>query len=182
MEPREAQTRMQTVLEALDAEFRNIRTGRANPGLVEDLPVETYGTTMPMKQLATITVPEASQILITPWDKGQLVQIEAAIRDSELGVNPVNDGAGIRVSLPQMTSERREQLVKLTNSIAEEARVELRKIRHEVIEGVKKESARGKATEDDKFAIAKAMDEMVARTNAEIEARVKQKVADLAQA
>mgnify|MGYP001604645181 FL=1 len=104
-------------------EAAKLRTGRANPGLIENLMVDYYGTKSPIKQIASISVPEARQILVQPWDKGSLVFIETAIRESDLGLTPGNDGQVIRIVLPMLTEERRKELVKTLGARAEDSRI-----------------------------------------------------------
>ena len=175
----EAKKRMSEVLEKFDDELTKIRTGRANPGILDGLMVASYGSKMPLKQVASVTVPDPTQILITPWDKGLLGAIEQAVRESDLGINPVNDGAGVRLVLPALSTERREQLIKLTHSIAEEARVALRQVRHEALESAKADEKSGAATEDDRFTIQKQLDELIAARNKEVDERVKSKEVEL---
>lgn len=132
-------------------EAAKIRTGRANPGLVENLIVDYYGTRTPLKQIASINIPEARQILIQPWDKGSLVFIEAAIRESDLGVNPGNDGQSIRIMLPTLTEERRKDFVKTLNHRAEDGRIAIRAIREEIWKEIQELEKTGTISEDDKF-------------------------------
>lgn len=175
-ESREARTRMEEVVQKLDTEFGGIHTGRASATLVEKIQVSSYGQMMPLKAVGTITVPEATQIAITPWDKGQLTQIEAAIRESDLNVSPINDGSAIRIVFPPMTTERREALVKEVSKIAEEAKVALRNVRHEFLDKVKKDP---EATEDDKFTATKEFDDLIEEFNGKIEALVTAKEAEI---
>lgn len=167
-----AKTRMNEVIARLDEEFAGIHTGRASTTLVEKITVNSYGQMVPIKSIASLSVPEPTQVAITPWDKGQLVQIEAAIRESDLGINPTNDGHAIRLVFPSMTAERREQLVKELHKIAEEARVAMRNVRHEQLEVVKKDPA---STEDDKFDAIKQFDKLIEEYNGKVDALVKAK-------
>lgn len=171
-----AKTRMDEVISRLDEEFGGIHTGRASTTLVEKLTVSSYGSLMPLKSVATLSIPEPNQIAITPWDKGQLVQIEAAIRDSDLKVNPVNDGNAIRVTFPPMTTERRGELVRELHKLAEEARVALRTVRHELLTAVKNDPA---ATEDDKFGATKEFDGLIEDYNGRVERLVAEKEAEV---
>lgn len=134
-----------------EGEMMKLRTGRAHPGLVEGLTVDYYGTLTPIKQLASVSVPEPRQILISPWDKGALAKIEGAIRESDLGFNPLNDGVGIRVTLPSLTEERRRELVKVLNAKAEEAKISIRASREEVWKDIQEQEKEGAIGEDDKF-------------------------------
>lgn len=166
---------MATVIEVLTAELKNIHTGRASASLVEDLTVMSYGNPTPMKAVASISVPEATQVAIRPWNSDELSAIEAAIREADLGVNPSNDGVMVRVNFPPLTTERRQELVKKIKQIAEEARIELRNIRRRAQDELKKDFDAGEATEDDKFSINKKLDEMIARFNDKIEEILKVK-------
>ena len=132
-------------------EAAKIRTGRANPGLVENLLVDYYGTKTPLKQIANINIPEARQILIQPWDKGSLVLIETALRESDLGLNPGNDGQNIRIVLPSLTEDRRKEFVKLLNNRAEDGHIAIRTIREEIWKDIQDMEKRGDISEDDKF-------------------------------
>jgi ribosome recycling factor len=130
---KEAEVRMRSATQALEEDLAGIRTGRASPALVERLPVEYYGTPTPLQQLASIGVPEPRQLLIRPFDPSSLRDIERAILASDLGLNPSNDGKTIRLSLPPLTQERREELVRVVHNRVEEARVAVRNIRRDVI-------------------------------------------------
>lgn len=123
----------------LQAEFGKLQTGRANASLVEGIMVEAYGSTMDMKSVAGISVQDARSIVIQPWDRGVLQSIERAIQQSEIGVNPVNDGAVIRLNLPPMTEERRAQLGKLVHKMAEEARISVRQARQKALDVIKQD-------------------------------------------
>ena len=142
-------------------EFATVRTGRANPGLVEKLPVEYYGAEVPLQQLANFSVPEARLLVITPFDKGSVNAIEKALRESDLGLNPTNDGNVVRLAFPALTEERRKDLVRLVKSMAEEGRIALRNLRrtarHE-LEGMEKD---GDLREDDLKRAEKELDDMI---------------------
>lgn len=130
--------KMDKSLEVTQKEFSNLRTGRANTHLVENIQVNYYNTPTPLKQLATISTPDAKTVAIAPWDATQIKQIETAIQKSDLGLTPNNDGKVVRVQVPPLTQERRTELVKLVKKIAEEGRVSVRGARHEAIEKIKK--------------------------------------------
>jgi ribosome recycling factor len=110
-------------------EFSGVRTGRASPGLIENLRIDYYGSDTPLKQLAGFNVPEARMLVVTPYDKSSMAAIEKAIQNSDLGINPSNDGIVIRLSFPQLTTERRKELVKVVHHKAEEGRVQVRNVR-----------------------------------------------------
>ncbi|HXI86341.1 MAG TPA: ribosome recycling factor [Parvularculaceae bacterium] len=130
--------RMDGAISALKSEFAGLRTGRASVGLVEPIHVDAYGSSMPMNQVGTITVPEPRTISIQVWDKALVSAVERAIRDSGIGLNPVSDGTLVRVPVPSLTQERRTELAKLAGKYAEQARVAVRNIRREGMEAIKK--------------------------------------------
>ena len=134
---KEAQQRMQAALEVLEEDLTGIRTGRASPALIEKLPVEYYGATLPLIQMATISVPESRQLLIRPFDASTLKNIERAILASELGLTPNNDGKSIRLNLPPLTEERRRELVRVVHGRLEECKVAVRNVRRDVIKDLK---------------------------------------------
>jgi len=142
---------LEKVIEHLQTELSKLRTGRANAALVEDIKVDYYGTNVPVKQIASISIPEPRQLVITPWDKNAVQPTEKAIRDANLGFNPVNEGDKIRITLPELTQERRQDLVKVANRMAEEARVRVRNIREEIVKEIKKQEEAGEISEDDRF-------------------------------
>lgn len=145
------QTAFEKALSHFTEEAGTLRTGRANPGIVENLLVEYYNARTPLIQIASISIPEPRQIVISPWDKGALTQVEAAIRESDLGLNPVNDGSVIRITLPALTEERRRELVKTLNSRAEEARISIRNAREEAWKEIQEAEKGGTISEDEKF-------------------------------
>lgn len=145
----EASRKIQKAVEVTAQEFGSIRTGRATPALVERLQVEYYGTLTPLNQVATISAPEARLLVIHPYDRNSISDVEKAITQSDLGFVPSNDGEVIRVPVPQLTEERRRELTKIVKVRAEEGRVAIRNVRREAIEALRKEEKKGDATEDD---------------------------------
>ncbi len=141
--------KMKKVIEHLDEELSLIRAGRANPAILNKVQVEYYGTMSPINQVATISVPEARQILVTPWDRSMVSACEKAINVAELGVNPINDGNSLRLMLPELNEERRKQLVKQTKTLGEESKVAIRNIRRDAIDDCKKMQKNSEITEDD---------------------------------
>lgn len=133
----QAETKMQKALEALRRELITIRTGRASPGLVDHLMVDYYGAPTPLHQLANIAIPDARLIVVQPWDKQILTNIEKAILKSDLGLNPTNDGQVIRLVIPHLTEERRKDLVKSVHKKAEEGKVAVRNVRRDAVEHAK---------------------------------------------
>lgn len=142
-------TQMEKEFTFLKAELVKLRTGRANPGMVEPIKVECYGSHMPISQVASISVPDPHLIVIQPWDASVLHEIEKALQKSELGLSPQNDGKVIRVPVPPPTEERRKELVKMVGKLAEECRVALRSSRRDAMEALKKGEKDKKITEDD---------------------------------
>jgi ribosome recycling factor len=145
----ETEERMEKAMGALRTELNSIRTGRANPSLVELLPIEYYGTQTPLQELAGISVPESRSLLIRPYDPSSLKNIEKAILKSDLGLTPNNDGENIRLVLPTPTEERRKELVKVVGVKAEEARISIRNIRRESIRNLREFEDEKMITEDD---------------------------------
>jgi ribosome recycling factor len=140
---------MKKALEHLSHELATIRTGRASAALLDTLKVDYYGVLSPIKQVATITVPDAKTIMVQPFQQNMLQSIEKAIRASDLGLNPNNDGHAIRLPIPALTEERRREILKVVKKLGEDSRVAIRNIRREVIEKIKASEKAGKITEDD---------------------------------
>lgn len=141
---------MKKTLERMKGEFAALRTGRASVALVEGLKVESYGTLMPVNQLANLSVPEPRTIEIRPWDISQLANIEKAILKSELGLTPANDGKLIRLQVPSLTEERRREIIKIIHKMAEEFKVAIRNERRHIVENIKKSEKDKKITEDER--------------------------------
>ena len=141
--------KMQKAIDYLADELAAIRAGRANPAILNKISVEYYGMPTPLNQVGAISVPEARQILITPWDKSLLGAITKAIQVAEIGVNPINDGNGIRLTFPELNEERRKQLVKEVKALGEEAKVAIRNVRRDGIDDAKKLKTNGEMTEDE---------------------------------
>ncbi|MDR0935352.1 MAG: ribosome recycling factor [Oscillospiraceae bacterium] len=142
-------TRMDKTVEVMKSEFASVRAGRANPGVLDQIRVDYFGTPTPISQVATVSVPDPRTIAIQPWDAGSLKPIEKAIQASDLGINPNNDGRIIRLSFPQLTEERRKELSKQVKGIAEESKVAIRNIRRDAIEKFKAQKKTSEITEDD---------------------------------
>jgi ribosome recycling factor len=160
---------MDSVVAHLKEELVAIRTGRANAALVDTLIVSYYGSTVPLKQMASVTVPDAASIVIQPWDKQSLGDIELAIRNSSLGLNPVNEGNQIRLVLPPLTEERRLELVKSIHEKAEAAKVALRTVRKDAWENVQKQVKAGDLTEDDRYSYEDDLNKVIEGYNKQID-------------
>lgn len=158
-----AKGHMEKSIEALKGNFARVRTGRANPHVLDDIRVDYYGVPTPITQLAGIKVPEASMLVVEPWDKSALKAVERAIADSDLGITPSNDGISIRLPFPKPTEERRRELVKECNKYAEEAKISVRNARRTANEMAERDEKNGEITEDDlereKKAIQKLTDD-----------------------
>jgi ribosome recycling factor len=166
---KEAESRMKGAIQALEEDLAGIRTGRASPALVEKLPVEYYGTQTPLLQLASINVPEPRSLMIRPFDASSLKAIERAIRTSDLGLNPNNDGKAIRLNLPPLTEERRRDLVKVVHNRVEEARVSVRNVRRDSIKDLREFEQEKLISEDDRnkgeVELQKITDRFIAEVN-----------------
>ena len=167
--------KMDKSIENLEKKFATVRTGRANPSSLDGVMVEYYGSMSPLKQLANISVPEARQLLIKPFDKSCLGAIEKAILNSNLGYNPGNDGETIRIVIPELTEERRRELVKQVKALSEDAKVSIRNIRREGIEDVEK----CELPEDEEKGMEKDIQDLVNDYNKKIEAMLKEKEQEL---
>lgn len=166
----DSKRRMERSVEATKGEFGTVRTGRASASLLDRVQVEYYGTRTPLNQLATISVPEPRMLVVTPFDKGSIRDVEKAIRESDLGVNPSNDGKIIRLPLPALTEERRRELVKVVRGLAEDGRVAVRNVRRDALHHTKELEREGEAGADDvrraEEKVQKLTDEHVAQIDA----------------
>jgi len=174
----QAEERMKKSLRSLKDDFNTLRTGRASPALFDKIRVDFYGQKTPLSQIATISVPEARLVVIQPWDKSLLGEIEKAIQMSELSVNPNNDGKVIRINIPPLSEERRKELVKVAKNMAEQCRISCRNIRRDAMDELKKALKNGDITEDQekKYSdeIQKLTDRFMMEINKELEAKEKE--------
>ena len=145
----EADQKMARAVEAMERDFQGVRTGRASTALVERITVDYYGTQTPLNQLAGISVPEPHQIVIQPWDRGVLGAIEKAITKSDIGITPNVDGTVVRLNIPPLTEERRKEIVRVVHKRMEEARVEIRNLRREAADSLKREEREGDVGADE---------------------------------
>ena len=175
----DATTRMGKAVDAAKTDFSTVRTGRANPALFSSLLVAYYGTPTPLQQLASFQTPEARTLLITPYDRSALNDIEKALRDSDIGANPANDGNVIRVVMPELTEERRKEYVKIVHAKAEEARVSVRNIRRHAKESIEKFVKDGDVGEDDGKRGEKDLDAATKKHIDQIDELLKNKEAEL---
>lgn len=173
--------RMRGALSALKKEFAGLRTGRANPALLEPIMVDAYGSLMPINQVANISVPEARMITVQVWDKGQVAAVERAIRESDLGLNPVVDGTLLRLPIPELNEERRKELVKIAHKYAEHARVAVRNVRRDGMEILKKQEKDGEIGKDDHHTASHKVQELTDAVVKEIDESLSAKEAEIMQ-
>jgi ribosome recycling factor len=167
--------KMKKAFESMNRQFHEVRTGRASPSLVEGLHIDYYGTPTMLKQLAAISAPDAHLIVIQPWDLTAIVEIEKAILKSNLGVSPSNDGKIIRITVPQLSKERRQEMAKLLHKMSEDGRVSLRTIRRDAKESVEKMEKDKLISEDDKFRGIDELQKVVDKYIAKIDELLKSK-------
>jgi ribosome recycling factor len=144
-----ARQRMDSALEALRREFASVRTGKAVPALLDSVRVEAYGSKVPLNQVGTVAAPEPRLLTVTPWDKSLLKEIDRGLRESDLGLNPSNDGSIIRIPIPALTEERRKEFVKVLHKLAEEGRVAIRQARKDANDDIKARQKKEGLSEDD---------------------------------
>ena len=173
---RDAENRMKKSIEAAQHDFATLRTGRANPMLLDSLKVDYYGQTLPVNQLGTVTAPEPRLLVIQPWDKGALGAIEKAITKSELGLTPTNDGIVVRLSIPPLTEERRKDFIKQLHHKAEAVRVAIRNVRRDANDHLKRDEA---ITDDEVKRAEKDVQKIADRYIAELDTLQKAKEAEL---
>jgi ribosome recycling factor len=164
---KDAKRRMEGAVTALSGEFASVRTGRASTGLLDRVTVEAYGTRTPLNQLATVHAPEPRLITVQPYDRSIMQSIEKAIMESDLGLTPSNDGQTIRLPVPQLTEQRRKEMVKLVHKMAEEGRIAVRNVRRDVLNDLKKAEKEGELSRDE---LNRAQDEVQKLTDAEVKA------------
>ena len=164
---KDARRRMEGAVRSLTAELASVRTGRASTALLDRVTVQAYGSPMPLNQLATIHAPEPRLLTVQPYDRGIMGAVEKAIMESDLGLTPSNDGQMIRLPIPQLTEERRKELVRLVHKMAEEARVAVRNVRRDVLNDLKRSEKEGELSRDE---LSRAQDEVQKLTDAEVAA------------
>ena len=156
---------LQDVVEFLNAELSQLRTGRASPALVENIIIDAYGAPMAIKGVASISVTDAKSVAIEPWDKSLMKAIEEGIRNANLGINPVNDGKAIRINMPPMTEDNRKALVKIVGQKEEEARIRVRKVRDEIRTSIIAAEESGELPEDNRYMFCDQLDAAVKEFN-----------------
>ncbi|MEX1111938.1 MAG: ribosome recycling factor [Candidatus Andersenbacteria bacterium] len=165
----------QEALEWFQKEIAGLRTGRVKPDLVDSIPVEAYGARSPLKSLASVSSSDARTLVISPFDKGVISDIEKAVTNANLGVNPAVDGSIIRLAFPSLTEESRKQTLKVLHAKAEDTRVRLRQARDEALKTLKEEKEKSDITEDDFYDGKKDLDELIGKANGDIDGIIKKK-------
>lgn len=176
---KDTEGKMKKAMETMLREFSEVRTGRAQPALIEDMHIDYYGTSTPIKQIAQVSSPDPKQILIQPWDAAAIKEIETAILTSKLGISPANDGKMIRLVFPPLSTERREEFIKVCKDMAERSRVTMRSIRRDANEKAKKMQSEGHVSEDDKFKTEEEVQKMTDRFIKDIDALLDKKSKEL---
>ena len=169
------ENKMKKAIETMEERFTNVRAGRANPAMLNGIMVEYYGTPTPIQSLANITVPEAKQLFIKPFDRGALKDIERAIGDANLGINPINNGETIILTIPELNEERRRDYVKQVKEMAEETKIVLRNIRQDANNDIKKEEH----SEDQEKSMMEEVQELINKYNKLVDEKAKEKEAEL---
>ncbi|MBW4544825.1 MAG: ribosome recycling factor [Symplocastrum torsivum CPER-KK1] len=175
----DAETSMQKAIEATQRAFNTIRTGRANASLLDRVQVEYYGTPTPLKSLANINTPDASTIMIQPYDKTSLNQIEKAISLSDIGLTPSNDGQLIRLNIPPLTSDRRKEFVKMAAKFAEEGKVSVRNVRRDAVDSVRKQEKNSEISEDEAKDLQDQIQKLTDKYTAKIDELLAEKEKDI---
>ena len=176
---KDAELKMKKTVEATQNDFATIRTGRASPTLLDGISADYYGSPTPINQLATVSVPESHQLMITPYDRSVLGAIEKAIKSSDININPVNEGTSLRLSIPPLTQDRRKEFVKILHKKAEEGRVSIRNIRRDANDGAKGLVKKSEASEDESKRAQEGLQKLTDRYIAEIDRIAKDKEAEL---
>jgi len=175
----EAEEKMEKAVAVAKDDFTGIRTGRAHPSMFNKITVDYYGTQTPVNQLASFHLPEARMVIVQPYDKGSLGAIEKAIRNSDLGVNPSNDGSIIRVVFPELSEERRREYIKIARTKAEDSRISIRNIRRHAKDAIDKLVKNGEAGEDDGRRAERELDELTHTYTGQVDELLKHKEAEL---
>ncbi len=171
----QARQEFEKALSHLNSEYGKLQVGRANPAMVETLTVDVYGMAQPMKAVATISCPDPRTLQIQPWDKSNIAPIEKAVRESDLGLNPVNNGNAVMLNIPPLTEERRRDLVKVVKKLSEEAKISIRNGRQTAHTRFKELESNSEITEDDKYGAEKKLQEVVDEYNKKIDEAEKAK-------
>jgi ribosome recycling factor len=178
---KDIQGRMQGAVSVLREEFAGLRTGRASTSLLDRVVVNAYGSEMPLAQVATVSVPEARLLMVSVWDRGNVGPVEKAIREAGLGLNPASDGQSVRVPVPELSAERREELAKVAHRYAEQARVSVRNVRRDGMEQVKKQEKDGDISQDEQRGLSDDIQKLTDRIIKEIDQLLAEKDKEIRQ-
>ena len=181
MDLEDLKRRMHGAVSVLNTEFAGFRTGRASISLLDPINVEVYGTTMPLNQVATVSVPEPRMISVQVWDKGSVGAVDKAIRESDLGLNPMAEGQLLRIPIPELNEERRQELVKVAHKYAEQARVAIRHVRRDGMETAKREEKAGDLSEDEARDASDKVQKLTDEQIAEVDSMLAAKEAEILQ-
>ncbi|MBS0237638.1 MAG: ribosome recycling factor [Proteobacteria bacterium] len=176
---KEIEKRMRASIDALKREFTGLRTGRASVNLLDPVQVMVYGSRMPLNQVATVSVPEPRMITVQVWDRSNVIAVDKAIREANLGLNPITDGQVLRLPIPALTADRRQELVKLAHKYAEQAKVSIRNVRREAMDVLKKLEKDGKMSQDDHRGNSEKVQELTDRLIKEIDGTLVTKEAEI---
>jgi ribosome recycling factor len=176
---KDIEKRMRASIDALKREFTGLRTGRASANLLDPVQVMVYGARMPLNQVATVSVPEPRMISVQVWDRGNVMAVDKAIREANLGLNPIIDGQVLRLPIPTLTADRRQELVKLAHKYAEQAKVAIRNVRREAMDVLKKLEKDGKMSQDDHRGNTDKVQELTDRLIKEVDATLVTKEAEI---
>lgn len=176
---KEIEKRMRASIDALKREFSGLRTGRASANLLDPVQVMVYGSRMPLNQVATVSVPEPRMISVQVWDRSNVAAVDKAIREANLGLNPIMDGQILRLPIPTLTADRRQELVKLAHKYAEQARIAIRNVRREGMDLLKKLEKEGKMSQDDHRGNSEKVQELTDRLIKEVDATLVTKEAEI---
>ncbi len=177
----EIEKRMKNTISVLKSEFGGLRTGRASASLLDPIMVNAYGSKMPLNQVATVSVPEPRLITVQVWDKSQVSAVEKAIRESDLGLNPVTDGTTLRLPIPELNQERRQELAKIAAKYAEQARIAVRNVRRDGMEALKKMEKDGEISEDEHRTLSAKIQDLTDKNIKEIDATLAAKEQEIMQ-
>lgn len=175
----QTEEKMKKSIDAVRKEFSEVSTGRANPALVEDMRIDYYGTPTPLKQIAAVSAPDAQTIMIQPWDKSAIVDIERGIQQSNINITPNNDGNVIRLIVPALSEERRKEMIKIVKDMAEKGRVSLRSARRDANDKIKKLQSDSAISEDDSFKAQDRIQKLTDKYIADIDTLFEKKSKDL---
>ena len=175
------ETRVQKTIESLKKDFSGLRTGRASTALLDSIMVDAYGSVVPINQVANVSVPEARMLSVNVWDKNLLKHVEKDIRESSLGLNPMNDGAGLRIPLPPLSEERRIELTKIAGRYTEDAKVAVRNIRRDVLDRIKKMKNYNEISEDEQKSYEEEVQKLTDNATKEMDELLKAKDAEIKQ-